>query len=240
MRTVRARVATSHPTGTAYGRIVIPENVMQSMASELAGGKIPLTFNHNSDYAITATNISAGVEDLDDGYRAVWIEFDVPDDEWNFVQSQFDERGVKGGFSFTATELISAPASEAGFFLAADAHHFSDDVIRTASEALPADYGVRIERAYQFTIIPEAAAFLTFTVAVLQGVPANLLSQMIYNALSNFIRPGGRSVFNLRLKKSANKIVTTVRIETSDATELRRMIEQLPDTFNNALRDFEN
>jgi hypothetical protein len=240
MARIRARVATSHPTETVYGEIALTEENLVDIVTGLNGGLIPMTFNHDADHTLTATNVNSGIESTDDGFKAVWAEFDVPDGEWEFVSEQLKHAGVPGGFSYTAGEVIYGPKVGAEIELAADAYHFTDSEITEAAELLAPNYSVQAQHIFQFSIIPDAAIFVSLAMSVLESVPANIISQLLYDSLRGLLRPNRENVFNFRLKAKDGKITAKIRIATSDPEVLRATVQQLPETFQQALEGVQN
>lgn len=235
MKRIRARVATSHPLETVYGSIALTDENLHQIASAFRGGMIPMTFNHNSDHTLLVENVESGIEVTEDGHKAVWAEFDVPDEEWEFVSGQFENAGVIGGFSYTAGEVISGPEAGADIELAADAHHFSDEEIVHAAGLLGRGYSVQAQHIFQFSILPDAAVFVSLAVSLVESVPGNILSQLLYDSMRGLFRPAQENVFNFRLKARNGKIKSKIRIATNDPDVLRDTIQQLPDIFREAL-----
>ncbi|MFI9412854.1 hypothetical protein [Nocardia gamkensis] len=184
-----------------------------------------MTFNHDPGRPLEVENVTAGVEDLDDGHRAVWVEFDVDEDDWAAIQKEIEEAGAPGGFSVGFLEPLEGVPIDGDFQIAADAYYYSNDEILSAASHLPSGQSVGIARIHQLSAAPDAAVYLAYGAGVLLSIPGNLLASMIYDAAKRFLpSKSSRNVFKFE-RREADGTVTKAHIVTSDPEELRRAVE---------------
>lgn len=232
MKQVRGRVATTHPL-SVYGGIVLAEGALQSMAEQLRLGNMPMNFNHNIDQPISAVVLDAGTERMDDGHIAVWVEFDVPEEEWDVVTRELAAAGAPGGFSFTGMTNFAGP-SDAVITLAADAHHFSQQQIRDAADVFPDDYTVRLAKAYQFSSVPDASVYLSFAVSVAAEIPAHLLAELIMDSCKKLFKRDASNVYNLSIHCRPGELKAKVRIATDDPDAFTVAVKAASETLKAA------
>ncbi len=231
---VRSRLATSHPI-PAYGGIQLGEETLADVARAMSDGTIPMHFGHDITRPVRISRVVAGIERLDDGFLAVWAEFDVDSRDWDIVRDEFKAGGVPGGMSIS----ISAPMAgdhlypDASAVVAADAHHFGDEVIREAAAALSAaglDSGG--ERLYQFSGIPEAKVVFDLVLPMIEALGISLTASLIYDAAKHFLlrrRTAGRTIFNFIFRETARGArKLQIHIETDSQDELHSALERLP------------
>jgi len=125
--TVTARVASTHPVAK-YGGVRLSEGVLRQMEAAFNSGTVPMNFDHSSLAPLQVQNLVAEVVDLDDGELALDATFEIEEDAWSSVESEFVKAGVPGGWSFTAGEpQIRPPRGRKPLVvLSADAAVFSD------------------------------------------------------------------------------------------------------------------
>ncbi len=231
---VRSRLATSHPI-PAYGGIQLGEEILADVARAMSDGTIPMHFGHDITRPVRTSGVVAGTERLDDGFLAVWAEFDVDSSEWDIVQDEFKAAGVPGGMSIS----ISAPMAgdhlypNASATVAADAHHFGDEAIREAAAAL-SDAGLDSggERLYQFSGIPEAKVVFDLVLPMIEALGISLTASVIYDAAKHFLlrrRTAGRTIFNVIFRETPRGTrKLQIHIETDSENELHSALERLP------------
>ncbi|ULD38987.1 HK97 family phage prohead protease [Rhodococcus qingshengii] len=221
VKRVRSRVASNHRVRD----FILDDPALDQLATALASGTIPMTFNHDPDRPLEVWNVTAGVEDLDDGHRAVWAEFDVDEDDWAAVQEEIEKAGAPGGFSITFFEPLEGMPIDGEFQIAADAYYYSDDEILSAASHLTDAQSVGIARIHQLSAVPDAAVALAYGANVLLSIPGNLLASMLYDAARSFLPSrSSRNVFKFE-RREADGAITKAHIVTSDPEELRRTIE---------------
>lgn len=232
-RRVRARVATTHAL-PAYGGIRLAENAIRQMAEQLAAGAIPMRYQHDLARPVFASNVIAGIEELEDGELAAWIEFDVDEDQWALVQQEWANAGAPGGFSFSTAESFATRGEPPyDVQIAADASYFDDAfLVAAAADSLPTDVTVELARLYQFSWIPDPKIMIDLTQSILVSIPGNLLSSYLYDLGSKFksrLTPDPRPpIFEIRVRRTRRSRTTTVKISTTSDDGLRRAMEAVP------------
>ncbi|MQY28465.1 hypothetical protein NRB56_40490 [Nocardia sp. RB56] len=223
MKRVRTRVASNHPLpGKDF---VLDESALDQIADALATGTTPMNFNHDPGRQLEVQNVTAGVEQLDDGHRAAWAEFDVDADDWAAIQNEIKEQGAPGGFSIAFFEHLAGISGGADFQIAADASYYTDDEILSAASGLPSTHTVEFSRIHQLSALPDAAIFLKYGASVLLAIPANILAAILYDSAKRFLPSRShRNVFKFE-RREADGATTKAHIVTSDPEELRRAIE---------------
>lgn len=197
------------------------------MAAALLAGRIPVMFNHDYSRPLSAAVLDAGVETLDDGERAVWVEFEIPDNEWAQVEESFKLAGVAGGMSFSAAEHTGSENSSAILTVAADAHHFTDDEIVAAVAEVP-EGTANTERLFQFALIPEAAIVVHFALNTQAQVPANLLAEMIIAPVRRLWRRDRPGQITIRATRDGQWAETVVSIQPTSQRDLDTAMRELP------------
>jgi hypothetical protein len=233
LKRVHNVIATTQPIA-AYSGIQLSEGAAESMATQLRSGSVPMTLNHNANHPLTATSVDAGTERRDDGYLNVWVEFDIPEADWEDALAIIQRDGAPGGFSFTTTEPLSG-SENALIEVAADAHHFTDEQIEAAASAFDQLGSTRSERAYQFSFIPEAAVFVTFAASVVAEVPSHVLAAMIVDSLKRFVRVGRESTFTFGLRLRDGRTSAKIRIAADNPDAFKAAVERVPDVLRAAL-----
>ena len=233
LKRVRNIVATTQPI-FAYGGIRLSEGAAEEMARQLREGHAPMTFNHDASRPLNAVVVDAGTELRDDGYRNVWLEFDIPEEEWDAVLAEVQQAGAPGGFSFRTFERIEGP--EDGLVeVAGDAHHFADDEINALREPFAADYTTRSSRVYQFSFVPDAALFFTFAASVVAEVPSHLLAGMIIESCKSLTFKHKPNTFPFAVKRSNKLLTAKVRVVAEDKEAFVKAVGKVPAALKAAL-----
>lgn len=230
---VRVRLVTSHAI-PAYGGIQLAEAMVEQVAEAVASGSIPMHFHHDISRPVHVVNVEAGTERLPDGHLAAWAEFDVDDSAWAAFRDELDIASAPGGMSISMTTPLDEPSaqSEASSLVAADAHHFSDEMIREAAVLLAAiDPTISGARLYQFSSIPDATIILDLLTPLVLTLGPNIAASIIWDATKAFFARGKGSVnLNIIMRQSrggARKIQIQVRANTPE--QLRDALKSLPD-----------
>lgn len=236
-RRVRAIVATTHPM-QAYGGIQLAQSVIRQLADQIAWGGIPMRYHHDLSRPVTGTNVIAGVEQMDDGEYAAWIEFDVDEDEWGLFEGERLAAGTRGGFSFsTAEPYASRGKPPFDVEISADAAYYDDKFVQgAATECLPKELTVELARLYQFSVAPDPKIVIDIVETVIVGISLNLLSAYLYDFLhrckGKVSRGSPTPTFEIRMRRTRRSTNTTVKIEATDDAGLRRAMESLPDILS--------
>lgn len=228
---VEAVVATSHPI-PAYGGVQLGGgDILEQMADALRRGDLPLMLQHDIRRQLKASVLDAEARDRADGYKEVWVRFEVDAAQWNEFERERVDAGAPGGMSFACGEpvgLLQALGGDvqANFILAADASHWDDATLFDAGEALRAAGAVALQRRYEFSHIPNAVIVLQVAGTLTLGVIANA----VYDALKRFIGRNKRTTFHIHVVKDGLDV--TAHVETDDPESLRRAL----DSFDAAVR----
>lgn len=216
----------------AYGGIRLSVEVLEQLAEAVRTQSIPMMRQHDSRTQFRVSNVQAGVRERPDGEYEAWAEFDVDDEDWAAYQSEIAESGGPGGMSFSMSQPFARLAGPEPLTIriAADAHHFSDEQLIDAGNAIGPVASVELERLYQFSVVPPALVVLQ-----LLGDPANqvflsVLSNCVYDAIKGFFRAG--------------KPGPAIELQVVDNAEGRRMSAHIPngsdaDTAKRAIKAFE-
>jgi hypothetical protein len=167
---------------------------------------MPMHISHDITRPLSPTNVQAGVERLDDGHLAAWIEFDTDANAWAMYEAERDAAGALGGFSFSVTRPIDeiVDDDQSQVVVAADAGYFEDSTITAASEVLSIVGVSRAERLYQFAAGPDAKVIVEFIMSGLAGIALNMIASALYDAAKLFLKPGRPTVFNIIAKQRRN------------------------------------
>ena len=215
---VRAIVTSTHPV-PAYEGFQLPDEYMEKIADAIQSGAMPMHFGHDITRPVIPQNVAAGVEPTDDGFRAVWVEFDVDADLWAQFQSEVDAAGAPGGMSISVTSPIRKPRRQAVFHLAADSGYFDDETIVTAARKLRLYGGVQPERLYQFSASSSAKVIIEFTATMLGGIGLNILAAALWDAAKHFVRPRQTIVFNLIRRNNGDTLKIHIASDSGDVMQ---------------------
>lgn len=201
-RRVSAVLATTHPIG-AYGGIQLGKNILEQLADAMQTGTLPMVFNHDLRQRVDIANVTAGVRQRPDGHWEAWADFDVAASDWDRFESELAELGAPGGMSFKCSTLLARRGDLPVVRIAADAHHFTDDDLLQAGQALPSHVAVEVERLYSFSFVPPALVVVHLVWIWVQQMPSELLGAYLYDALRRFARPrvAAPTVFNFEVSK---------------------------------------
>jgi hypothetical protein len=226
----RARIATTHAI-SAYGGIQLDLGVMRGIASALRSGTIPMHFNHDRRRPLTARSVDAGVERLEDGHYAVWAEFDVDASIWDEWQNHLSAAGVKGGMSFSLTAPLDDEEGGEHIFIAADAAHFEDAVIRSAAAVLTPFGNVQPQRYYQFAAEPAPVVVIGFLLSSISALGPDLVAAALWDAIKVLWRGRKRDAaretkFVIEAREAPSERTLSLIIESSDERSLKTAIEK--------------
>ncbi|WP_432948278.1 hypothetical protein ACQPXM_13285 [Kribbella sp. CA-253562] len=209
--------------------------VMEMVAAKLATGSVPMNFQHDPSRPLHPENVEAGVERLEDGHWAVWAEFDIDEDAWRAYQSEVEAAGAPGGMSITVTSPLPDLPGDADIWVFADAHHFSDDDLRSVVQLLKDKSGQRSSamRLYQFSNIPEARVVFDMLYSTVMALGPNVVASYIYDALKGMGRLGKKTVVEPYFRRESDGAVEAgFRVETADPavamlamTEMGRLLD---------------
>jgi hypothetical protein len=194
MRPIRKTLATTDYI-PAYGGFRLSLQELEWMRGEVKAGAAQTRLSHDSRRPLHVENIEASIEQRPDGEYALWVEFDADEDRWAEYEAERDAQGGPGGLSFTLIGTFEnlpgrGEQTSVSVVVAADAAHFSDQVIRAAAEALETAGPVKASRLYQFAVAPTTLALIQFLVQEGAQIPPGVFSAWLYDALRR-LRPGG-------------------------------------------------
>lgn len=222
--TVSARLAATGPVDKYPGWTLAPD-ALHRLADRLVAGDIPMLFDHDAHQRIEARCIDANVVPLEDGRFVLEATFEVDADAWKGVQSTFDEAGVAGGFSFSATVDQTPPRSgeEAAVTIAADAAAWTDADRDEARALLDAVVPTRSARLFQYSVIELATVYL-----VLGPVAFGVLGNAAYDAIKHLVgRRTGKTRVEIHRQES-DGTVTKAIVTTGDPDVAHAALESLP------------
>ncbi|RKE09690.1 hypothetical protein [Catellatospora citrea] len=237
VKRVRARVATTHLL-PAYGGIRLTEQALRQFAEALASGSVPMRHNHDLARPSAAVIVAAGIEALDDGELAAWVEFDVPASEWEQRDSELLALGVPGGFSFT-TGATFATHGNAPFDLevCADAASFDEQsIMESVAASLHPNYSVQLGQLYQFSWAPDPKVVIEIAMAALMSSPVDLLTLMFTELTSRFLtsfqgkadKGNEHLTFEFSVRRTPKSKTTEIKIQSKDAQELAMLMREVP------------
>jgi hypothetical protein len=234
-RVIEAVVATTHPL-PAYGGVQIDDSVMDGFAEDLRAGRIPMFVQHDLRRPIDAKILESAVRPTADGYKDVWIRFEVDADQWDEFDRERKAAGAPGGFSFSCAEPLTVldglpSASLEAIDLAADASHWTDDELLAAAEELRRIATVRVARRYEFAVEPAAVVVVAI---ILSQVGLGVLGNAVYDGLKRFLfgkkndnaaarTPRPPTIFHFRVERPEGAV--EARLETDDPEALHRAID---------------
>lgn len=173
----RARFATTERI-PAYGGFQFDVDQLEQIAEHYRTNGTNFTYNHDPSTRYDMVIIDAGVEDLENGERAGWIEFLIPDHQWADIQSKFDAAGAPGGISITIREpLATLGVGDQEISISGDAVAWSRDSLISLGESMASAATVNVSHIYQFAFDPNALA----AIQALSSIPLNLLSSYLFS-----------------------------------------------------------
>lgn len=192
---------------------------------------IPARLFHDAREPLRVENVTAEVRERDDGEYELRMEFDADEDGWASYEAERNARGGPGGMSFSITEPLDdvdgiGMEGLASVRIAADTHHFPDDLIIREARELAQAGPVTASKLYQFSTVPAAMAIISFMGQQGQQIPAGLLTNYIYAALQRLRRPGINPGLTLEsVDEPGRRKVTAVIPEGTEPSVAARAIE---------------
>ncbi|MFF4894622.1 hypothetical protein [Micromonospora chersina] len=229
---VRARIATTHAI-PAYGGFQLAESALHEMAEAIASGSIPMRLQHDLARPLAPTNVTAGVEQMEDGEFAVWAEFDIDEEEWDRFEAERLEAGAPGGFSFTTTTTFATRGQPPyDLVIAADASHFPAPATLATAETLPPGLSVELAELFQFSWVPEPKVLIEIGMALLMSTPSDLLGLMlteVANRLKAQLKEDSPApTFEVRVSRTPRSKTTQVKITAMSDEGLQQAMQQVP------------
>lgn len=229
----KAIMASSRPI-TAYGGIQLPEHVIRELAEATARGEMPMSIGHDAARPLATYNVSAGVQRSDDGYLQAWAEFDVEEGAWNCYQEELRAAGIDGlgGMSITFMTPLDGEEwlDDATAVVSGDAHHFTDDEIRSAAAILQEHDDAAVgQRLYQLSATPLLTIVFDITTNFVGALGPNLAASVIYDAAKVLFRRGQRNNIDIAFKEARRgrrSLKISIKAESDD--ELKTAMDRLP------------
>lgn len=233
---VHARVATTHAL-PAYGGIRLSEQAIHQMAEALADGQTRMTFQHDMARPVNPTNVEAGVETMEDGELAAWVEFDVDQEKWEVYEREKQAAGAPGGFSYATTQIFATRGdSPYDITISADAAHFDwQSLTQAAHESLPEDMSVELRELFQFSWAPDPKVMIEIGMALLTNTPTDLIEiyliQLTEWLRGHLARSNESAVptFELRVHRTPGTKTTEMKITSADGDSLAKAMQAVPE-----------
>lgn len=215
----------------AYGGFQVPREILMEIAAGIDAGGMPFHVNHRLDHPLRVRDLHAWVQTRPDGIDELRFSATVHPDDARWVEEY-------GHISVTMSTPIARDAQlpdegEAAVTVAADHSWFSDDALITAEADLllagMTSGSVRVQRAFQFGLIPDPQIFIDVTWTALQSVGASA----IWDGVKRLFRlrrkrpeaDGVPTVINVTVRNGDKSVTSVVR--TSDETVAARAFDSL-------------
>ncbi len=204
------------------------------MAEVIASGGLPMRFQHDLARPIAPMNVTAGMEQMDDGELAVWTEFDIDEEVWGRFEAERLEAGAPGGFSFSTTETFATRGKPPyDLAIAADASYFPAPATLATAETLPPGLSVELAELFQFSWVPEPKVLIEIGMALLMSTPSDLLGLLlsdVANRLKAQLKEDAPApTFELRVSRTPKTRTTQVKITAQSDEGLHQAMQQVPD-----------
>src|SRR4051812_36268713 len=225
---VQAVLATTRKLDK-YGGFQLTRDQLESLLQSVQGQAIPMVMNHDSLQGVKASNVEAHIVELDQE-DALVIEFDVPADRWDEIQSVWAQAGAPGGFSYTttATQEIFGEGPPL-IVIAADADAFTDEERSAAGKAAASLGPVEVQYIFEFAAELEAARIiLEIASQFCVGIAGSLAATTIKDAVDKLFGGNKRqSRVDIRVFNEDGTIKAAGVVHTDDPDVVGRAIEGL-------------
>lgn len=206
---------TSDPI-EAYGGITFPASLLRSLAQKLDGSQVPFHLDHDLTKPIRIRDVKIYVRDRSDGISELRFRAEMHADEMHFLDS-------RPGISATVMSPLARDEHvsrkvDSQIQLSADHAWFEDEVLicaegRLLARRIPTE-NLRVERAYQFSAVPDPQIFLDVAYPLLLSVGAGALWDGIKVLFARRRTPRGGDA----------SVPTTVNIEIRDGSRTFRAV----------------
>lgn len=230
-RTFEAILMTSEAI-EAYGGVAFPEQTLRDVAEQFRNKPIPMHLDHNLTRPVRVRSTEVYVEVRDDGVALLKMKAEIHEDDLPHLLSR---RGMSVSMGVPLPRDADQPRNEeAALSLSADHAWFSDELLLDAEAALLRNGVSRgdlnVERALQFSFVPDPQIFVTVVLPFLVSVGANVLWDAVKFIFSRRRTPPGGSpltptVVNVSVVDGERQVVASV--STTDEAVARRAIESL-------------
>lgn len=240
----KAIMTTSQPI-EAYGGFQLPDETLYEFAEKLRSDQLRFFKNHDPRQPWDAVVVNAGVEDRDDGYKQVWAEFDVDEDDWEQWQHHLEASGAPGGMSFSLLETLETFGDGAPLVtLAADPSHFDQEIIVDAARRL-ADIGTSHAGVYfQFAHQPDPVIVFILVMEAVRSVGVGVVANYLYEALKSIRKSrksglGQPTIFDFTLEKEGARFIEA-RLESTSDEVLKHAIDAFTRLAEEGVYDFDH
>ncbi|KAB1646483.1 hypothetical protein F8O06_07040 [Pseudoclavibacter sp. CFCC 14310] len=232
---------TSEPI-EAYGGVSIPPDMLRELAKQIQGRDIPFHVDHKLSRPIRMRGFVAFVESRQDGIDELRFEAEIHEDDHHWLES-------RPGVSAMLTTPLARDESEertgdAVIQLSADHAWFADDALIDAEEEL-AKIGIardliQVERAYQFSFVPDPQIYIDISYTILLSVGANGIWEGIKKLFSRRRTPRGGdalAVTAINLSVADGQRSFKAVVTTNDETVAQRALDSLDQAATTFFQD---
>lgn len=234
-QTVRGTLMTSDPI-EAYGGISVAVEMLRKLAEQINTDGVPFHVDHNLSKPIRMRGFEAFVESRHDGVDELKFRAEIHEADRHWLESRL---GVSATLKVPlARDQNEASDEGASIRISADHAWFDDDALIEAEEQLITQ-GVgreliRVERAYQFSFVPDPQIFVEVVYPFLLSVGSSAVWDGIKKVFRRRRTPSGGdakalTVVNISIvdgDRSLNAVVTT-----SDEAVAQHAVQALDQAF---------
>lgn len=225
---------------SAYGGIRFPTTLLEQIATQINESSIPFHIGHDLTRPLRIRNVTARVENRDDGVDVLRFDAVIHVDDVDFI-STFT--GVSATVMAPIERDEDRPAGHSPLDLSADHAWFGDDDLIAAETEISArgvDQGmIRVQRAYQFSFTPDPQIFITITYDLLVGVAGGAIWDGLKTLLRRRKTPAeadATSPTTVNIDVTDGDRTFRAIVSTTDASVAQQAIESLPGAATAFLR----
>lgn len=228
---VSGTLMTSEPI-EAYGGMSISSEMLRDVAEYINVSGVPFHVDHKLSQPIRMRGFEAYVESRRDGIDVLKFHAEIHEDDRHWLDTRV---GVSASLTTPiARDQNFASNDNPSVRISADHAWFSDDALIAAEEQITAQ-GVarrliRVERAYQFSFVPDPQIFVDVVYPFLLSLGAGALWDGIKKVFSQRKTPNGgdqqaSTVVNISVKDGDRSL--TAVVTTSDEVMAERALRSL-------------
>jgi hypothetical protein len=204
-----------------YGGVQIAIEALEQMRDQIQRSDGPLHMNHRAAGSLQSKILGARIERISDAEHALLADFEVDEDDWAAVESDWKAAGAPGGFSVAVTEaqeeINGAPGPAA--VLISDASAYTDEDRAEAARLISEVSSIQVLRLFQFSEPEFAKIALEFS----REVGAGLLVSAICFLVGR--RSGVSHVEMRRIEPDGT--ITTAVLDTDNPEIVRAAAQSL-------------
>lgn len=240
-RPVRGTLMTSDPI-EAYGGVSIPPDALRKLAKQIQARDIPFHVDHKLSRPIRIRAFVAFAESRQDGIDELRFQAEIHEDDRHLLESH-------SGVSATliaplARDMGEERRSDAVIRISGDHAWFADEALIDAEEQLAktgiARNLIQVQRAYQFSFVPDPQIFIDLSYTILLSIGANGIWDGVKRVFSQRRTPRGGdalavTAINVSIvdgERSFKAVVTT-----NDETVARRALDSLDQVATGFFQD---